>query len=120
MSEQCINSGKLAGLLREFARERDWEQFHSPKNIATSLSLESAELLEHFQWSRGSDGWHELNDGKLRERVEEELADILLYLIRFSDLAGIDLQQCAEEEILKNGVKYPIEQFKGSDRKYND
>ncbi len=110
----------LARRLREFARERDWEQFHSPKNLAISISVESAELLELFQWSRGGDGWDSLNDDVIRERSAEELADILLYLVRFADKAGIDLEKAALRKLERNAEKYPAAKFRGSDRKYDE
>ena len=109
----------LTKKIRKFVKERDWEQFHSPKNIAISISLESAELLEIFQWSRGL-SWSEFENDRLKSRAEEELSDILIYLIRFTDLAGIDLEKSAIEKIEKNKKKYPIEKFKGSDKKCGD
>jgi len=115
-----IENRKLAVLFRKFADERDWEQFHTPKNLATALTIEAAELLEIFQWSRGQHGWRDLEDAKVRARTEEELADILLYLVRFADLAGIDLQQVAEAKMRLNADKYPVERFRGSDKKYNE
>lgn len=115
-----IDNDKLALALRSFASERDWDQFHTPKNLATSLSVEAAELLELFQWSRGQKGWHEVVDASVRAKIEDELADILLYVIRFADKAGIDLQTIAERKIASNAAKYPPESFRGSDRKYNE
>jgi dCTP diphosphatase len=111
---------KLSEKLRTFAAERDWNQFHTPKNLATALSIEASELLELFQWSKGNEGWTELDDPKLRCRVEEELADVLLYLIRFADLAQIDLEAAALAKVTLNAQKYPADKFKGSDRKYNE
>jgi len=115
-----IDNQKLALALRSFAAERDWDQFHTPKNLATSISLEAAELLQLFQWSRGQKGWDEVVDPSIRSRIEDELADILLYVIRFADKAGMDLQAIAERKILVNSEKYPSEKFRGSDRKYNE
>lgn len=115
-----IDNEKLAMTLRSFAAERDWDQFHTPKNLATSISLEAAELLELFQWSRGQKDWDEIADPALRARIEEELADILLYLIRFADKAGMDLQTIAERKIASNAKKYPSDRFRGSDRKYDE
>lgn len=115
-----IDDQKLASVFRAFAAERDWDQFHTPKNLASALTVEAAELLEIFQWSRGQNDWSDLNDPPVRARAEEELADILLYLIRFSDLAGIDLQQAAEAKMKVNSQKYPADEFRGSDRKYNE
>ena len=115
-----IDNHKLARALRAFAAERDWDKFHTPKNLATSLSVEAAELLEIFQWSRGERDWSEVQDPPVRRRVEEELADILLYVIRFADMAGIDLEEVAEKKIAANAEKYPPERFRGSDRKYDE
>ena len=115
-----IDNQKLASALRAFAAERDWDQFHTPKNLAASISVEAAELLELFQWSRGQKDWNEVHAPAIRTRIEEELADILLYVIRFADKAGIDLQQAAERKIALNAEKYPAGLFRGSDRKYDD
>lgn len=115
-----IDNQKLAITLRSFAAERDWDQFHTPKNLATAISVEAAELLELFQWSRGQKGWDEVTDPSIRARVEEELADILLYLVRFADKAEIDLAAIAERKIASNAAKYPPDKFRGSDRKYDE
>jgi NTP pyrophosphatase (non-canonical NTP hydrolase) len=115
-----IDNQDLAKTLRSFAAERDWDQFHTPGNLAASISVEAAELLELFQWSRGQKGWDELTDPAIRTRVEQELADILLYLIRFADKAGIDLETAARRKIALNAEKYPAGKFRGSDRKYDE
>ena len=115
-----IDNEKLAAALRSFAVERDWDQFHTPKNLATSISVEAAELLELFQWSRGQKSWDEVTDPSIRARIEDELADILLYVIRFADKAGIDLETISERKIAANAAKYPPEKFRGSDRKYDE
>jgi dCTP diphosphatase len=115
-----IDNEKLATALRSFASERDWDQFHTPKNLATSLSVEAAELLELFQWSRGQKGWEEVAESSIRSKIEDELADILLYVIRFADKAEIDLQTAAERKIAANARKYPPDKFRGSDRKYDE
>jgi NTP pyrophosphatase (non-canonical NTP hydrolase) len=114
-----IDSEKLAISLREFAAARDWDQFHTRKNLASAIVVESSELLEIFQWSRGRE-WVDLELPGIRARAEEELADVLLYLIRFADKAGIDLQLAAEKKLARNAEKYPVEKFKGSDRKYDE
>jgi dCTP diphosphatase len=114
-----IDNQRLAMALRSFAAERDWDQFHTPKNLAVSISVEAAELLELFQWSRGQKGWDEVTDVSIQAKIEDELADILLYVIRFADKAGIDLEAIAERKIASNGQKYPAERFRGSDRKYD-
>jgi dCTP diphosphatase len=115
-----IDNQKLAMTLRAFAAERDWDQFHTPKNLATSISVEAAELLELFQWSRGQNDWNEIADSAIRSKIENELADILLYVIRFADKAEMDLEAIAEKKIALNAEKYPVERFRGSDRKYDE
>jgi dCTP diphosphatase len=109
---------ELRDRLRAFAAERDWEQFHSPKNLAIALSVEAAELLEHFQWLR-EDGSQRLPAAD-RARVREELADVLLYLVRLSDRLGIDLVAAARDKIVLNARKYPADKVRGSSRKYTD
>jgi dCTP diphosphatase len=115
-----IDNQKLAMTLRSFAAERDWDQFHTPKNLATAISVEAAELLEIFQWSRGQRSWADITDSSIRAKVEDELADILLYVLRFADKAEMDLQTIAERKIASNAAKYPPEKFRGSDRKYDE
>ena len=116
-----IDDEMLAEELEKFSAERDWKPFHTPKNNASALAVEASELLEIFQWTRGQHDWREIDAEKtVREHTEEELADILLYLIRFASLAKIDLQQAALRKMEKNALKYPVEKAKGSDRKYNE
>ena len=109
---------KLQVKLRKFAKERDWEQFHSPKNLAMALSVEAAELLEIFQWSN-SGGLDEIEDPKKKKEIEEEVADIFNYLLKICDELDIDLEKVALEKIDINETKYPVEKFKGSSKKYN-
>jgi NTP pyrophosphatase (non-canonical NTP hydrolase) len=120
MKSEKLEIGHLAKTLQAFAKERDWDQFHTPKNLATSIAVEAAELLEIFQWSRGQGGWGDLRDPDIKSRVQHEIADILLYLIRFADLAGIDLDEIAKAKIEHNAAKYPVSTSKGSDKKYNE
>jgi NTP pyrophosphatase (non-canonical NTP hydrolase) len=101
--------------LQEFARERDWEQFHTPKNLAMALTVEAAELQEIFQWLT-SEGSFTLSDAQ-RQHTREEMADVLLYLCRLADVLDIDLLQAAEDKIRKNADKYPAEEVRGSSAK---
>jgi NTP pyrophosphatase (non-canonical NTP hydrolase) len=107
----------LRDRLRAFAEERDWDQFHSPKNLSMALMVEVAELMEHFQWLT------EAQTGNLpaevRPAVAEELADILLYLVRLSDKLGVDLRDAALRKLEKNAEKYPADKVRGSAKKYN-
>lgn len=107
----------LRSKLRRFAAERDWDQFHSPKNLAMALSVEVAELLEHFQWL--SDAQSSALDSETRVKVAEELGDVLLYLVRLADKLDMDLANAALEKLKLNATKYPIEKARGSSRKYS-
>jgi len=104
--------------LRQFAAERDWDQFHSPKNLSMALIAEAAELVEHFQWLSEEQS-ASLPPDKLVE-VEQELADILIYLIRTADKLDIDLIRAAQRKIELNEKKYPSNKVRGSSRKYTE
>jgi NTP pyrophosphatase (non-canonical NTP hydrolase) len=104
--------------ISNFAKERDWDQFHSPKNLSMALIVEAGELVEHFQWLKQSES-HTLPEDKL-EAVEEELADILVYLIRIADQLGIDLVSATKRKINSNEAKYPADMVRGSARKYTE
>ncbi|CAI8368897.1 MAG: Uncharacterised protein [Bacteroidetes bacterium MED-G17] len=104
--------------LKKFAEDRDWEQFHSPKNITMALSVEVAELVEIFQWSN-SGGLDEINDPDIKVQIEKEIADIFNYLLKLTDMLDIDLEKAALNKIEENDTKYPVEKFKGISKKYN-
>ncbi len=104
--------------LAAFAAERDWEQFHSPKNLAMALSVEAAEVVEEFQWL--TEAQSEDLDAERRERVRLELADVLIYLLRLADRLDVDLLLAADDKIEANARKYPAERVRGDARKYTD
>ena len=108
----------LAARLRDFSSEREWEPFHSPKNLACALSVEAAELLEHFQWLTEDESRHLSSDKQ--EAVALEAADVLLYLIQLADQLGIDLLEAAERKLQINRQKYPVEAARGTSRKYTE
>jgi NTP pyrophosphatase (non-canonical NTP hydrolase) len=108
----------LKHYLREFADKRDWNQFHSPKNLSMALSIEAAEISEHFQWLTQEQS-RNLPDDKLDE-VATELADTLLYLVRLADKLDIDLMTAAHEKIKLNEQKYPVEKSRGNAKKYTE
>jgi NTP pyrophosphatase (non-canonical NTP hydrolase) len=108
----------LRDALRLFAAERDWDQFHSPRNLATALAVEAAELLEPFQWL-GEDAGRELPPAP-PAAVVEEMADVLLYLVRLADKLDVDLIEAARTKMARNAAKYPIEKSRGSSRKYDE
>jgi NTP pyrophosphatase (non-canonical NTP hydrolase) len=105
----------FAARLREFARERDWEQFHAPKNLASALVVEAGELLEHFQWMPEEQS-RQLGPEK-KQAVEEEVADVFLYLVRFADVLDIDIAQAALRKLERNAARYPVALARGSSRK---
>jgi NTP pyrophosphatase (non-canonical NTP hydrolase) len=108
----------LTAALREFARERDWEQFHSPKNLAAALAVEAGEVLEHFQWLSPAEST--ALDAQRRHEVALELADVLLYLVRLADRLDVDLAAAAQEKLALNARKYPVERARGTHRKYTE
>ena len=109
---------ELRDALRRFAVERDWQQFHTPKNLAIALSVEASELLEHFQWL--SDAESQSLDAPQLARVREEIADVLLYLLRLADRLDVDLLAAARDKLALNASKYPADKSRGSSRKYTD
>ena len=104
--------------LREFAAQRDWEQFHSPKNLAAALSVEAAEVLEHFQWLTEQESRSLPSDRRVE--VSLELADVLLYLLRLADCLDVDLVEAARRKLAINAERYPAERARGSNRKYTE
>lgn len=108
---------KLMSEIREFNSERDWAQFHSPKNLATSVLIEAAELAEIFQWLTESES-RELDEKAMKD-AEEEIADVFIYLLNLADKLGIDPVEASHSKILKNGLKYPVETSRGSRLKYS-
>lgn len=108
----------LQNRLTAFARERDWEQFHSPKNLASALIVEAAELLEHFQWLTTEQS--EALPADKRREVELEIADIFIYLMRLCERLDVDLRKVVEEKIQMNEEKYPADKVRGSAKKYTE
>ena len=109
---------ELRGRINNFANERDWNQFHSPKNLSMALVVEAGELVEQFQWLKESESY-DLSKEKLAA-VEEEIADIFVYLIRIAHQLDIDLMSAAKKKIELNESKYPAEIVRGSARKYTE
>jgi NTP pyrophosphatase (non-canonical NTP hydrolase) len=104
--------------LRSFADERDWGQFHSPKNLASALSVEAAELLEHFQWL--TEEQSRTLPEERRDAVAQEIADVLLYLLQLADKLGIDPLDAARNKMKLNATKYPVDRAKGNMKKYSE
>jgi NTP pyrophosphatase (non-canonical NTP hydrolase) len=104
--------------VRTFVDERDWDQFHTPKNLSSALCVEAAELLEHFQWLL-SGSREELGTEKLQQ-VRHEMADVLVYLVRLADKLDVDLMDAAREKMILNRAKYPADKVRGDARKYSE
>ncbi len=109
MKQETINQ------ILKFRDDRDWKQFHNPKDLAISISLEASELLEVFQWS----GANVSEEGKL-EKIKEELADVLCYCALMADTCGLDMDEIVQAKVKRNGEKYPVEKAKGKSDKYNN
>lgn len=103
--DDCIN----------FVEERNWGQFHNPKDLAISLSLEASELLELFQWNTSEEAVE-----KNREKMKDELADVIVYAIDFASVLGFDLNEIIRNKMIKNRLKYPVEKARGSKKKYSE
>lgn len=116
MQEQQMNLQELREKLRSFTEERDWQQFHTPKNLATALSVEAAELLEPFQWLKTGEV-SELSPDSLAA-IRYEMADVLNYLVMLADSLEVDLLAAAYEKIQQNAQKYPLEAARGNAQKY--
>jgi dCTP diphosphatase len=114
-----MNIAALQSDLRDFAAARDWDQFHSPKNIAMALAVEAAELMENFQWLTEEQSRRVAERAEDHRAVQEEIADVQIYLLRLADLLGIDLEQAVRDKMARNAEKYPVELAKGNAVKYN-
>jgi len=111
------NQNALRDAIRDFAQARDWEQFHTPKNLVMALSVETAELMEHFQWLTGAQS--QQLDSQTKAEVAQEIADVLIYLTRLADVLDIDPLQAAFDKIQINAQKYPVEKSRGHNTKYD-
>lgn len=112
------NVKRVIGKIKKFRDDRDWMQFHDPKNMAISIMLEASELLEHFQWKTKDEV--EKYVSMHREEVQDEIADIAMYLFEMADNLGVDLLNAMEKKLAKNMAKYPVAKAKGSAKKYTE
>jgi NTP pyrophosphatase (non-canonical NTP hydrolase) len=118
MAEAANPLEPLVAALRAFALEREWDQFHTPKNLASALSVEAAELLEHFQWL--TEAQSQSLDADKKAKVAAEAADVFLYLLQLCDKLDIDLIAAAHSKLVANGEKYPVDKSRGTSKKYSD
>jgi len=111
---------KLKDKIASFVKERDWDKFHTPKNLSMSIAIEAAELMEHFQWKNTEESFALLKNSKSKKEIEEELADIAIYVLGFCNLYGLDLSSIVSGKVAKNEEKYPIQLCKGKVCKKED
>lgn len=114
-----MDTKKLQRKLAQFATDRDWDQFHNPKNLAIALSVECSELLEEFQWLTDEEAAKVMSSTDQAERIREEIADVTAYLLLLAGKLDIDLQEALLSKIEKNASKYPADKFRGIAKKYN-
>lgn len=114
-----LNLTKIYELQRQFSKDREWDKFHTPKNLVSALSVEASELLEVFQWLTEAESNDVMKDATLAKNVRDEIADVLYYLLRLSDRLGVDVEKAFFEKMEQNKAKYPVEKSKGSAAKYD-
>jgi NTP pyrophosphatase (non-canonical NTP hydrolase) len=119
MSPTARDFGDLEAAVRRFRDERDWKQFHRPKDVAVSVAIEAAELLEHFQWKTDEEIRAYLADPANRDAVGREMADVLILLLSAADVIGVDLHAATLSKLGENARKYPVEKAKGTAAKYD-
>jgi dCTP diphosphatase len=114
-----MNIEEIRQRLAQFAEARNWDQFHSPKNLSMALAAESAELLEIFQWLTDEQSREIVNDEKEMALIRQEIADVMIYLVRLADKLDVDIDKAVMEKIDINEKKYPVHLAKGNAMKYN-
>jgi NTP pyrophosphatase (non-canonical NTP hydrolase) len=120
MQDNATTVAELRSRVLAFARERDWEQFHSPKNLSMALAAEAGELMEHFLWAEAKTSGGILLDPKKRSEIEDEIADVVIYALEFANMGGIDLAKAIEAKLAKNALKYPVHKARGRADKYTE
>jgi NTP pyrophosphatase (non-canonical NTP hydrolase) len=121
LTDAKTTMGEIKARVLAFARERDWEQFHAPKNLSMALAAEAGELMEHFLWDTPEASRTKVaDDAAHREKIEEELADVVIYALEFANMTGIDVAAAIERKMARNAAKYPIEKAKGRSAKYTE
>ena len=113
MIDKETSMDALKNFVENFVKERDWSQFHSPKNISMALSIEASELMDIFKWDKDGDSKVKMSEGISRQEAIDELADIIIYAIAFANRNNIDISSAIEQKMEKNEKKYPVDKFKG-------
>ncbi len=118
-TKPLIDTTQLAAALEQFAADRNWSEFHSPKNLVMALTGEVGELSEVFQWMSESDSRHAATNPETSQAVKDEIADVLLYLVRLADVLNVDLNEAVIQKLKTNALKYPVANSLGVSTKYN-
>ncbi|MBX3748690.1 MAG: nucleotide pyrophosphohydrolase [Opitutaceae bacterium] len=120
MSDRATTVAELRERVLAFVRERDWEQFHAPKNLSMALAAETGELMEHFLWMSPEQSRAVVQDPAKRHKIEEEIADVVIYALEFANMTGIDVAAAIERKLALNAKKYPVEKARGRSDKYTE
>jgi NTP pyrophosphatase (non-canonical NTP hydrolase) len=120
MEDDKTTVSELKEVVKKFCEERDWDQFHNPKDLAIGISTEANELLALFRFKTESDIKDMISDPKKRNEIGDELADILYFVLRFAQMNNFDLSEELKRKIIKNNERYPVSKAKGSNKKYNE
>jgi len=120
MTDSVTTMADLKARVLAFARERDWEQFHAPKNLSMALAAEAGELMEHFLWATPEQSQAVARDAAKRGKIEDELADVVIYSLEFANITGMDVAAAIERKMVENAKKYPVEKSRGRSEKYTD
>lgn len=120
LTDSATTLGELKTRVLAFVQERDWEQFHSPKNLSMALAAETGELMEHFLWATPERSYEIARDAAKRAKIAEELADVVIYALEFANMTGLDVAAAIETKMAANAKKYPVEKAKGRSDKYTE
>jgi NTP pyrophosphatase (non-canonical NTP hydrolase) len=120
LTDSTTRISELKERVLAFVQERDWEQFHSPKNLSMALAAETAELMEHFLWATPEESKSVAKDPAKRSKIAEELADVVIYALEFANSTGLDVAASIESKIAANARKYPVEKARGRSAKYTE
>jgi dCTP diphosphatase len=120
MTDPTTTLADLKSLVLAFARERDWEQFHAPKNLSMALAAEAGELMEHFLWTTPAESQAVVRSALKRRKIEDELADVVIYALEFANVTGIDVAAAIGRKMAENAKKYPVAKARGRSDKYTE
>lgn len=120
LTDSATTIAELKTRLLAFVRERDWEQFHTPKNLSMALAAETGELMEHFLWATPEQSHAIANEPAKRSKIADELADVVIYALEFANITGLDVAAAIEAKMAANAKKYPVEKARGRSDKYTE